>query len=749
MALTFDQLVSLLAPKDGVIQADGSAFGTDAVTALFGAYFTGGTLVLTGAGSTPDEGAQTVTVSGTVSPGTLLSLARATVDSGVFTLKGDGTVTAVLPVLVNDDAWTPSASFPTLAGTVLDSAKWDGAAFTLDSTSSSVLPDDFRAQFGYDADVDLVAKAMVSGLSLAGTATFTGAVGTILDLMFDSPIALQGAIETFFQAPDTEDADDGGDDDDGSDVEQAASSDGGSAPSASAGDVSDDPGTNDGGSGDGGSDDVGSNGGSGDSGDTGALLAYPQLLMEPTAAVGQTVKLGDYSFTFGFSLGALLQEFPSSDGTTVGVVPVGAVRVASTFTADGAPSIPIILLLYSDGSVTFNAFGPQGSTVPNDSLPSLLNGTSVADLLDPGYGFPAFDAVTLNDVSITLATDPSFALEQIGLSVTIGEDQDWELFDGFITIGGIGFLLNAYDSGSGGGQASGAVFATAVIAENESVTLSAYVTLPDVQFAVELDEQVTLDLTSAVKNLVGTAIPLPTFTGGTFSIDGSVADSTYTFTAKIQESWTIFGTAQNGLTLGDISLVLGYAPSGVTGSVYASLTLGGVPLYVSANYAGNDAWTFSGGTGSGQTVDLTDLFADLTSIFGIPLPSGLPEIDLTKFDIEYDTAAQTFDLNAAVSIPGASVDLTALPLVGDYLGDADSLTLGSIGLTVSYAPNTTTSVAMTLEVALGTLTSSTVTIQLAGGDSSPSSDTGTASTDDASADTSTSTALVLVSNEDE
>lgn len=686
MPLTFDQLVFLLTPEGGVLQTAGNAFGTRAIQTLFDAYFADGTMALTGAISVPDSAARRVTVSGIIAAGTLLGLPRATLASGVFTLLDDGTVTALLPVPVNDDAWTPAASFPALNGTLIAGAVWTRAVFTLDSAAATVLPPDFRARFGYAPDVDRVAKGMVRGLSLSGTATFNGGVGAILDLMFSSPIPVHGAIETFFQA-EPDDPDD----------RQAALPAGGwetdgfvPAPL-----------------------DEWRVGG----GVPPHVVAHPQLLLEPVQPVGKTVSLGSYEFTFQFELGALLQEFPATDGSTVDVFPMGALRVQSDFEAPGV-SVPISMLLYEEGGLVFHAFGAQPVPVSTGGLPALLNGASVSNLLAPGHGFPVFDAVTVNDVSVTLATKPSFALQGVSLQVTIGAEENWSLFSGFITIQEIGLLIAASDAGQGW-TAEASVHASAVIAHNPHVTLDAYVTLPDVQFEVQLTKEVPLDLTGAVSDLIGTSIPLPTFTGGTFAVSGSVADGSYTFTATLHESWTIFGeTTDDGLTLGDLTLVLGTSEAGVTGSVYAQLTLGGVPLYVSADYQPGGAWTFAGGTGPGQSVDLTALFGDLTRIFGIDVPPGLPEIDLAQLDIRYDTGSRELDIVARVSIPGTTVDLTHLPLVGPYLDKADSLTLAAIEVNVSWVPGAPANVAMTFDVAVGTLTHSTVAIQLSGGDPS-------------------------------
>jgi hypothetical protein len=655
MALTFSQLEQILTPQAGTIKVTGSQFQTPAIDALFGKFFAGGALELSAATSTSDPAKQQVTITGNLLAGTLLNLKQATVSSGVWTLLVDGTVTVALQIKVNDAKWTLPQSFDVLKGSIFDKMACKDAIFTLDSTAPDVLPDDFRSSFGYDADLPLVTQRLVKGLSLATSVTFSDEIARDFAALFKTPMAVQGPIEVDFVT---------------------------------------DPNTN-------------------------AVRPFPQLLLNTTSSSGLTKKVGNYTFTFEFQAACLFQEFPNDDGTDVALIPTALLAVRATFAPPGTTPIPISAYLYSTGGgrLIFNVGDPPLDSIKKDQLPGLLNGADVSSLLDPGQGFPIWDFVSLENASLAIGLQP-LALESITIAVALGEGKNWQLFGDLVTIQKIVFQVSVTNT-DGSFKPEAAIYASAYLANNKNIQLSGYVTLPDLTFGCELVETVPIDLTSAVKNLIGGAINLPSITGSTFKISGNVKTSTYTLEALIQEKWTIFGTPEKGLTLGNIYLKLVYVKatgeggSSVSGSVYGVITLAGANVLLSAGYETSGGWTFTGQTAPGQSINLTNLLTELASLFGITIPPGLPEVDLDQLKVEYNTQSKEFDLVATIRAPAASFNLTDLPLVGKHLDPADTISLQSVTLAVSKDAEGTT-IQLTLLVGLGTGDSIEIKIPIAG-----------------------------------
>ncbi|HEX3424506.1 MAG TPA: DUF6603 domain-containing protein [Acidimicrobiales bacterium] len=655
MALTFDQLHQLLSPVAGKIRVAGDQLATPAAGSILAAFFADATLTLDDAHATADPARGTVTVTGNLPAGITLGLTAARVTSGLFTLLAEGTVTVAVDIAVNDPTWTLASSFPTLQGTLLESCSYAAASFRLDSTSPVVLPPDFRSRFAYRPDVPVIASSLVAGLSFQADITFGSDIGGILSELFETPVRAAGPIAVHFAQATT----------DSPDVADLRANE--LPPKAVPGDR------------------------------PAQLVAYPQLLLTTIGAVGKTLTLGDYHLTAGLQLAGLLQEFPSDDGTNVGLVPVALAAITTEFHVDGIASIPINAYLYRGGDLVFHAAEGLHISLNKNRLPDFLNGTDLGDLLEPGQQFPAFSDVTIEAISLTVGSAP-LSLKSISLSVALVAE-DWPLLNGLVTITGIGFQFSVVKSADGFSP-QGEIHAHAYLAGNKSVTLDAQISLPGLSFVCSLAEQVPIDLTAAVKNLIGDSIPLPTITGSTFTIFGNLTTSTYTFEALVKEDWTIVGTTQKGLTLQNTRVKLSSSGGTVTGVVSATVALAGVLLSLAADYhSGDQGWVFSGSTGEAG-IKLSALLADLTELFSLPDLLDLPEVDLKQFFVEYHTSGPELSVVALVDIPDASLDLTNLPLLGPHLDPGDHLALGQVAFTLHKTTSGTTAT-LTFDVTFG------------------------------------------------
>ncbi len=101
----------------------------------------------------------------------------------------------------------------------------------------------------------------------------------------------------------------------------------------------------------------------------------------------------------------------------------------------------------------------------------------------------------------------------------------------------------------------------------------------------------------------------------------------------------------------------------------STMTLGGVPLDMTANYRGSgEGWKFTGSGASEKTISVGTFLRSISKDLGATLPPALtgsmPSIQLTSFNVTYDTKSKEFSLNAEADSPGK------LPL-GGLVHDVD------------------------------------------------------------------------------
>lgn len=623
MALTFDELVALLTPdENGTLIVRGSQFGTAAITALFDAYFTDGTLVVANCTSVPND--PTVSVTGNLVAGTFVNLTDGVLASGTFTLLTDGSVTAELVVRIDDQFWTLSKSFIQLTGSVFDQVLWSDAQLTLDSTAPVQLPANFGPAFGYPVNDAAVAARVIKGLALRATVNFQGYLAPLFS-MFAPPFTVEGPIEAYLEA---------GVDEEGQPLP--------------------------------------------------ALKLMPQLLFTASGSPGLTRNVGTYELTFAIELASLYQQFPGDVGQVVSVIPTGLLAIRTSVKTESLPEIPVSVYIYGGtiNRMLFNVGQVVGEPMKKQDIGQLLNGTGVGTLLEPGHGFPIYELLVIEGISVAMSSvQEALAIDSMRVAASIGAGKEWSILNGLLTINAITFLVGVTRTGTSFNPYA-SISASAYLAGNEAIQLSAAVTLPDLTFFIELELLEGIDLTSLIEGLVG---PLPGLgggiTGATFAISGDIKDSSYAFETEIVQEWVLFGSAENGLVLRRVGFHLGTAEGVVSGGTYGVLTLAGAELSLAASFDPT-GWTFTGGTTPGQRVELTALFAQLLSLFGVNLPPGLPLVYLDRLEASYTTSTGVFAVPGAVAVPAATYNLADLPLIGEWLDPSDRITLEAITFTI-------------------------------------------------------------------
>jgi hypothetical protein len=238
---------------------------------------------------------------------------------------------------------------------------------------------------------------------------------------------------------------------------------------------------------------------------------------------------------------------------------------------------------------------------------------------------------------------------------------------------------------------------------NPSTTLNAYLVAPTLEFQCTLaqtwpddrpqgePEPTSVSINSLVDSILGDSHSLPTLSAAVFQLKGNVRAGNYQFEAVVQEDWPLTGS----LSLQSIRLLLGIEQVGsgspfVYGNVSGLLQLGNAVLSLSADYDSSGEWVFSGEAlpaSPGNPLNLSDLVAALAADFGYTAPP-LPEIDLNDLRVEYryvPGGTSSMAVWASLVFVDASIDLTALPLIGSYLDPGDSIALDSLTLVFDTA----------------------------------------------------------------
>src|SRR5581483_104400 len=424
MNITYNKLKELLTPDASEkIVVNASAFDTPAIVKLWDTifYLTTGTLEIDQATMTADDPNQRVTITGVLASGVIEGINNGQVSTGVFALLGDGTVTAKLVINIADDGWKFSETFSSLDGSVLDLIALASPSLTIDSTAPDVLPADFRSNFGYPPDIKEIADSLVKGLSFSATLNVNGTLQELLSPVITFPLYVSGPVELWYFPGD-------------------------------------------------------------EFNPTPSL--YPEMLLNISNG-GQTVTFGSNKFVFNLQTAIIFQEIVAKDQENFAILPTGVLALRCDFTPQGWQTIPVSMYIYDDSNTTLQLVVGERYQQPatKGQLNSLVNGADLTSILNPVSGFPIFEDLSLDFISVDLSANPfSFNSLVIAFSVV---SQPWQLFNDLIEIDNLGFSIQVDNNGSSW-SAAGNVYASAKFApkSNADVVLSAYVGIPELYFEV-------------------------------------------------------------------------------------------------------------------------------------------------------------------------------------------------------------------------------------------------------------------------
>jgi LysM repeat protein len=130
------------------------------------------------------------------------------------------------------------------------------------------------------------------------------------------------------------------------------------------------------------------------------------------------------------------------------------------------------------------------------------------------------------------------------------------------------------------------------------------------------------------------------------AVDFDVPRKAFSLTADASASLDVIG--DGSLNVEDIHVSFAKAPNNLTAGLNALVLVGGVPLFLDAEYA-NGGWHFAGGIAPGGSVDLGDLVAQLCE--GLDLPTDFVPDSLTLKPLQL-----TLDVPAGATPASWSID---------------------------------------------------------------------------------------------
>jgi hypothetical protein len=330
-------------------------------------------------------------------------------------------------------------------------------------------------------------------------------------------------------------------------------------------------------------------------------------------------------------------QYPYVPGITLGVV--AQIQIAA------APVPVFIDLAMLPGALPVVADVSKLKPVQISDIAELIGGHDLAAKLPPAADFDPGQYLVLKTLNFLI--DPSGPAMLIA-GCTLGTIKKWPITDG-LSAGpvSLNFLV---DTGTGD------VFATLtgdVTFTGGALRLGA--AYPGFVFTGCLTEGSTVSLSSLISSVLnGTPVPELTMDQLDVGIEPMNGGS-FSLTTGLTGDWGVpVGPARLALT--GAYLQLNRAPAGTTGTIAAQATLT-PPGTVGAPITFDGSWTLPGTFSLTGNVPLLHL-TELARFSGVPLPDGVPEVDLAQavLAIVYQNeGSYTFAVTAHAAVSGTDL----------------------------------------------------------------------------------------------
>ncbi len=330
-------------------------------------------------------------------------------------------------------------------------------------------------------------------------------------------------------------------------------------------------------------------------------------------------------------------------------------------TSTATVAIPFYLTVYSSPVqlVTIVADFQEASSLGLADLAKLLGVASLDS--QQASGFPALAGLALDTVELVLDWP---AQELVIASATVGftlPDGPWKPFGDLFQFDGMKVTFSAI------GPFSSPTLETAVAAEVTFAggTLNGELSLPGLTFKCQLEAgSPPIDLTKAVQAMVGDRFGTFKLVCPQLMVLGDHVLGTYRFVAAVQDSppWG-FALGAASFELSSVGFDLTLYTNGVgrtDGEVTAVIEVSGATVQLAASYdATQVGWRFWGGTAGPQSISLTSLISDALNMFGLSVPTKVPDLTITGLQMMLQTGNWDFGFSCAgtVEIAGSDVGI--------------------------------------------------------------------------------------------
>ncbi len=340
-------------------------------------------------------------------------------------------------------------------------------------------------------------------------------------------------------------------------------------------------------------------------------------------------------------------------------------QVTGTFMIDGVP-VPVFVQADVSSNSTNWIVGldprSSGVTLPSfSSLIELAGGDSFVATLPSGL--KDIPQINISKLQVDFSLSP--ASLQL-LTFAAATTSPWPIIDGFLTIQELSFeldLLNLTSQTSP--QIGGQLGSTFAISDAVSLyfVIQKDPASSDWTLTGGLPPGQSVNLTDLVGKLLSSFVTLPANapainlnTLNTTVVPGS----SMSFTAGSTSPWSL---VPNELAVDSFTLQFTYNEQATqnkfAGSLAATLTIAAVSLNLVTALDTSGNWKFAGGTAAGQTVQIGDLIADLSTKFGIPsVPAPIASLVLTSLNVSYDSGTGNFTFDCVGDFEVSDTNVT-------------------------------------------------------------------------------------------
>jgi uncharacterized protein DUF6603 len=293
---------------------------------------------------------------------------------------------------------------------------------------------------------------------------------------------------------------------------------------------------------------------------------------------------------------------------------------------------------------------------PTAQVPHL---TSLDDL--SGFTFGSSPGAVLADAKTpigALSLDFLFAtfdatnkgFSNVVFKISLGTQ--WKVIDDIFKLDGLFAQISVPALLKGGSLPKGsASFSVALgaIMEISTAKLVATATFPDQTLSVALEEGSTIDINAFMKRFARD-VSLPgssTLVIREFDALADIKGGSYHLSVEADGELSVIPK----FTLTEVKMSIDYASGAVASFDFAcNFTLANAPLVLDVSYSGgtDKNWIIQGGSEPGKNINLSELVADILSIFEVTLPGDLPKIVLSVLDMRYESGPGSFAFDCSI-----------------------------------------------------------------------------------------------------